>query len=156
MANDDFVGPTIDFAASLRGIHEDAGPAKQALWRHFKTRKSGHGSSKFVELSQNWTENTLRIRLDRYQPKDTDKQSYPWFEDDVELHYQTPPYGIANLDVASSAIEKFLVQNSEAYMEANLLHANEITRRTFQTALNHKVCAQASDVRTSELLLMLP
>lgn len=148
-------GPTIDFAASLRGNHEDAGPAKQALWRHFATRKSGHEASKFVELSQNWTENTLRIRLDRYQPKDTDKQSYPWFEDDIELHYQTPPYGIANLNVASSAIEKFLVQNFDGYIEAHLRDASEITRRTFQAAQDHKVCSQLYGTQKRKLSLIL-
>lgn len=139
IADDHLAGPTIDFAASLRGNHEDAGPLKQALWRHFSTRKIGREPSKFVELSQNWTNNTLRIRLDRYQPMETDKQSYSWFEDDLERHYQTPPYGIANLDIASSAIGKFLTLNSDNYITANLQGATEITRRTFQVAQAQQV-----------------
>lgn len=146
-------GPTIDFAASLRGNHEDAGPLKQALWRHFSTRKTGREASKFVELSQNSTDNTLRIQLDRYQPMETDKQSYSWFEDDIESHYQTPPYGIANLGIASSAIEKFLALNSDGYIEANLQSPTEITRRTFQVAQKYQVRVRLCP---RELLLTTP
>jgi hypothetical protein len=124
----------------LRGNSEDAGPGKQALWKHFATRRSGNEPSKIVELSQNWTLNTLRIRLDQYQPMDTDKQYYSWVDSGVEKHYQTPAYGIENLAVASSAIEKFLWQNFDGYIEAHLLNATEITRKTFQTAQYHKVC----------------
>ena len=133
-------GPTIDFAASLRGNVKDAVPGKQALWKHFSTNRAGKEPSKMSELSQNWTRNTLMIQLDRYLPKDTDKQYYSWFEDDVEHHYQTPPYGIANLSVAASAVDKFLGQNSEGYIEAHMRNASEITRKTFQTAQDHKVC----------------
>ncbi len=71
---------------------------------------------------------------------DTDKQYYSWVDSGVEKHYQTPAYGIENLAVASSAIEKFLWQNFDGYIEAHLLNATEITRKTFQTAQYHKVC----------------
>lgn len=131
-------GPTIDFAASLRGNSEDAGPGKQALWKHFATRKSGSDSARYVELSQNWTPNTLRIRLDRYQPMDTDKQHYTWFDNGIEQQYRSAPFGIASLGVASSAIEKFLVQNSEGYIQAHMNVATELTRKSFQTAQQHK------------------
>ena len=133
-------GPTIDFAVSLRGNSEDAGPGKQALWKHFATRRTGNEASKVVELSQNWTSNTLKIRLDRYQPMDTDKQYYSWFEGGVEQHYHTPAYGIENLHVARSAIEKFLEENFAGYIEGHMRNATEITRKTFQTAQEHKVC----------------
>ena len=114
-------------------------PGKQALWKHFSTRRIRNGTPKVVELSQNWTSNRLNIRLDRYQPKDTDKQYYSWFDDGVEQHYQTPAYGIADLAVACSAIEKFLVQNFGGYIAAHLQNATEITRKTFHTAQSHKV-----------------
>jgi hypothetical protein len=70
---------------------------------------------------------------------DTDKQYYSWFDGSVEQHYQTPAYGIGNLAEASSAIKKFLWQNFEEYIEAHLRNATEITRKTFQTAQDHKV-----------------
>ena len=69
-----------------------------------------------------------------------DKQYYPWFQDGVEHHYHTPAYGIANLHVARSAIEKFLEESFGGYIEGHMRNATEITRRTFQTAQEHKVC----------------
>ena len=92
-----------------------------------------------MQLSQNWTSKTLNIPLDRYQPKEGDKQYYPWFDNGVEQRYQTPPYGIANLHVTRSAIEKFLEENSVGYIEGHMRNATEITRKTFQAANEHKV-----------------
>lgn len=79
---------------------------------------------------------------------DTDKQYYSWFDASVEQHYKTPPYGIANLDVASSAIKEFLEQNFKGYIEANLRDATEITRKTFQAAQDHKVCLLSLEIST--------
>jgi len=79
---------------------------------------------------------------------DTDKQYYSWFDVNVEQHYQTPPYGIANLDDASFAIEEFLGQNFKGYLEANLRDATEITRKTFQAAQDHKVCLLSLETST--------
>lgn len=132
-------GPTIDFAASLRGNMEDEGPLRQAIWKHFAIRRIGSEPSKVVELSQNWTPNILKIRLDRYQAKDTDKQYYSWFDEGIEQQYRTPAYGIENLGMVCSTIEAFLRNNSEGYIEAHLRHATEITRKTFQTAQENKV-----------------
>jgi len=133
-------GPTIDFAASLRGNSEDAGPGRQALWKHFATRRSGKDTTRVVELSQNSEiRNTLKIRLDRYQPLPTDKQYYPWFEDGVEQRYYTPAYGITNLLMVQSAIEKFLDENLSEYIEVYMRNASKITQRTFHTAQQQKV-----------------
>jgi hypothetical protein len=73
---------------------------------------------------------------------DTDKQHYSWFDEGFEHEYRTPAYGIekGNLDDASSAIEGFLWQNSEGYLEAHMKNATEITRKTIQTAQENKVC----------------
>ena len=70
---------------------------------------------------------------------DTDKQYYRWFEDNVEHRYHTPAYGIANLPLARSAMEKFLEENFAGYIEGHMRNATEITRTTFQTAQEHKV-----------------
>lgn len=118
---------------------EDEGPGKQAIWKHFAIRRIGNEPSRVVELSQNWTTKVLKLRLDRYQPKDTDKQYYSWFDEGVEQHYRTPAYGIENLGMACSSIEGFMRDNSEAYIEAYLKHAAAITRKTFQTAQENKV-----------------
>jgi hypothetical protein len=120
---------------------EDEGPGKQAIWKHFAIRPIGKEPSKIIALSQNWTPNVLKIRLDRYQPKDTDKQHYSWFDEGAEQQYRTPAYGIGkdNLAFATCAIEKFLSQNSEGYLEAHLQNAAEITRKTFHTAQKYKV-----------------
>jgi hypothetical protein len=75
-----------------------------------------------------------------------DKQYYSWFDGGVEQHYDTPAYGIGNLAVASSAVEKFLGQNFEGYIAAHLLNATEITRKTFQTAQDHKVCLLSLEI----------
>jgi hypothetical protein len=138
------LGPTIDFASSLRGNIEDEAPGKQALWRHFATKKSGYESTKVVQLTQHWTWRTLNIPLDRYQPKEGDKQYYPWFDNGDEKHYQTPAYGIANLHIARSGIEKFLEENFAGYIEVHMRTATDITRRTFQTAQEHKVGTRSS------------
>ena len=119
---------------------KDEGSGKQVVWKHFSTKRIGNESSKIVELSQGWTPNVLKIRLDRYQPKATDKQYYTWLEEGVEQQYHTPAYGVANLDVARSAIENFLWENAEGYIDAHLKDASEITRMTFRTAQENKVC----------------
>jgi hypothetical protein len=120
---------------------EDERPGKQAIWKHFAIRPIGKEPSKIVDLSQNRTSNVLRIRLDRYQPKDTDKQNYSWFDEGVEQQYHTPAYGIGknNLALTTCEIEKFLSQNSEGYLEAHLQNAVEITRKTFHIAQEYKV-----------------
>jgi hypothetical protein len=133
-------GPTIDFAVSLRGNSEDAGPGKQAIWRHFATRRSGNARSRMVELSQKWTSNGLKIPLDQYQPMETDKQSYTWFDDGVEREYRTPAYGISNLAVARFAIERFVTENFDGYIEVHMRKATAITQKTFRAAQGHKVC----------------
>lgn len=141
-AADNDAGPTIDFAVSLRGNIEDAGPGKQAQWRHFSLRKSGHEGPKTVELSQGWTSNALRIQVDRYQPTETDKQHYTWTDaKGGEQKYQTPNYGIAtgSLDRATSAIKKFMAQNADEYIEAHMKSANDIAHKAFQTAQAHRV-----------------
>ncbi len=132
-------GPTIDCALSRRGKRQDTGPGKQAMWKHFSVSKSGNEPSKIVYLSQNWTSNTLRLRLDRYQPKDTDKQYYSWLDNGVEKLYKTTPYGISSIPEATSVIEKFLWQNSEDYVEAHMRKASEISRQTLQAARDHQV-----------------
>jgi len=75
---------------------------------------------------------------------DTDKQHYTWFDNGIEQQYRSAPFGIASLGVASSAIEKFLVQNSEGYIQAHMNVATELTRKSFQTAQQHKVCPETS------------
>lgn len=88
----------------------------------------------------------MNIPLDRYQPKEGDKQYYPWFDNGVEQHYHTPAYGISNLPVARSAIEKFLEENFAGYIERHMRNATEITRNTFQAAQQHKVCFLVLDI----------
>jgi hypothetical protein len=118
---------------------EDETPGRQAVWKHFAIRRIGNDPSKVIELSQGLSTNRLKIRLDRYQPKDTDKQYYSWFNEGVEQKYYTPAYGIENLEVARAAIERFLRDNSELYVDAHLKDAAQITRKTFQTAQQNKV-----------------
>ncbi len=77
---------------------------------------------------------------------ETDKQFYTWFDNGVEHQYHTPAFGIANLGVASSAIEKFLGQNAGGYIEAHLRTATELTQKTFQTASDHKVGLTISEI----------
>jgi hypothetical protein len=139
-------GPTIDFAASLRGHKKNEGPCKQAIWNNFFVRRTGNEPSKVVELSQkgkNWapTPNLLRICLDQYRPKERDRQHYSWFDGGVEQLYHTPPYGIEKENEASTthALENFLRENAEDYLRAHLKNATEITRKTFRIAQEHKV-----------------
>jgi len=120
------------------GVKENAKPGKKAVWDRFAVVRVGKEPSKTIELSQDWTSNTLSIELDRYRPRDTDKQYYSWYDDNVEKHYDTPAYGITNSRVASSTIERFLLQNFEGYIDSHLRDAFKITQRTFQTALRHK------------------
>ncbi|EPE32059.1 hypothetical protein GLAREA_12141 [Glarea lozoyensis ATCC 20868] len=131
-------GPTIDFAASHRGNLADATTGKQASWKTFATRPSSKQSSKVVELSQGWTSRALAIQLDRYAPKPTDKQYYSWYDGDMEYHFDTPAYGISNLDATSSAIQSFLTQNAEEYITKHLIGACETTRQTFAIAQEYK------------------
>jgi hypothetical protein len=109
-----------------------------------------------VEVSQNWTPDVLRIRLDRYQPKDRDRQHYSWFDDGVEQLYHTPAYGIEKENMASTAaaLENFLRENSEGYIKAHLRNATEITRKTFRTAQEHKVSFLPYDTTVSRASLI--
>lgn len=109
------------------------------MWRQFAVRRSGSDSSRVVDLSQYGMGSTLSIRLDKYKPKEYDKQSYTWYEQGRERYYHTPAFGIANLGMATSAIEAFQRQNAERYIEAHLRSATEMTCRTFQAAQQHKV-----------------
>lgn len=136
---DEIIGPTIDFAASLRGRKSDAKPGKQAVWDLFATGARSRQPPKVVQLSQHWTSNTLTVELHRYVPMETDKQHYTWYEDELERHYDTPPYGIANWRKVSFSIERFMEQNSKQYIAAHLRDAAEISRTTFEIAQDHKV-----------------
>jgi hypothetical protein len=118
---------------------EDEVPGKQAIWKTFTIHPIVKEPSKVIDLSQNWTSNVLRIRLDRYLPKDTDKQHYSWFDEGAEQQYRTPAYGIGNLEPTIHVIEDFLSQNFERCLEAHLQNAAEITRKTFHTAQEYKV-----------------
>jgi hypothetical protein len=119
---------------------EDEAPGRQAIWKHFAVRRVGNEPSKQIELCQGLTANRLKIRLDRYQPKDTDKQYYSWFnETGAEQKYYTPAYGVENLNVACAAVERFLRESSDVYVEQHLKDQSEITRKTFQTAQQNKV-----------------
>jgi hypothetical protein len=95
-----------------------------------------------VELSQttDTTGNTLNIKLDRYQPLETDKQYYTWFDDGLEQRYASHAYGISQLDAASSAIDRFLVKNFDGYIESQMRDVDEVTRKTFEVAQQHRVC----------------
>jgi hypothetical protein len=132
-------GPTLEFAASHRGNHVDAAPGRQALWKTFATRPNGKNQSRVVELSQGWTEATLKIPLDKYSPMATDKQYYAWYENGTEHHFDTPPYGISDLDISSSAIQNFLAQHSNEYIAVHIKDASDTTRQTFAIAQELKV-----------------
>jgi hypothetical protein len=73
-----------------------------------------------------------------YEPS-TDKLFSPWYDNGVEQKYPTPAYGIANLPMARSAIEKFFDDNFAGYIEAHMVNATEITRVAFKAAQDHKV-----------------
>lgn len=70
---------------------------------------------------------------------ETDKQQYTWFDNGVEQRYKTSAFAIANLGMATMGIEKFLAQNSEGYIKAHMDVSTELTRKSFQTAQQHKV-----------------
>lgn len=132
-------GPTIDFAASLRGHKADAKPGKQAVWDLFATGTKGRHAPKVVHLSQHWTSDTLTIELHRYQPMETDKQFYTWFDENgIERRYVTPPYGISDWRKVHSSVERFMERNFQGYIDAHLTNANEITRLTFEVAVEHR------------------
>jgi len=133
----------------LRGHKADAKPGKQAVWDLFSTGVKGKQPAKVVQLSQPWTSNSLTIELQRYLPMETDKQHYTWYEEGIERHYDTPPYGIANWRKVHSSFERFMEQNFEQYINAHMRDATEITRRTFEMSLQHRVSLSRCSSRTN-------
>jgi hypothetical protein len=89
-------------------------------------------------VTQDWTERTLTLQLDQYQPKPTDKQNYKWADDGLERCQDTPAYAIAEDDDAIDTINAFLMENEEDYVRAHIENSPPITKRTFETALAKK------------------
>lgn len=101
---------------------------------------------KDVLLSQGHISQPLRLKVQEYIPNDTDKQFYPWKDaNGVEHKYQCTPYAIADLDYCKRSIERFVKENTRAYVESLLPENGDIgrsiSRAVFCTALVYsRVC----------------
>jgi hypothetical protein len=141
-----YAGPTQNFAHTLRylilGSTPDQATAKQIKKLTDSDRKSGPAVIKIVRLSQAHSENTLNLKVQKYNPKETDKVGYTWRDrDNIEQRYECPLYALADLEHVQITLERFLEHNISTYIRTILSDAESITKLVFETALAHsEVC----------------
>jgi hypothetical protein len=146
------LGPSIDLTNTLRWLKDMK--ATQVEWKKVtnlpakKSRQRSHGCID-LQLSQGHSTNTLNLRVQEFDPLDSDQTSYPWFGDDGVKHaYQCPHYAIADIEHAADQVRHFIDSNVVQYLR-NLLPATnnpsaKFVRMVFQNALGR--------VRESSLL----
>jgi hypothetical protein len=152
------LGPSIDLTNTLRWLKDIK--ATQVEWKKVtnlpakKSTQRSHGCID-LQLSQEHSMNTLNLRVQEFDPLDSDQTSYPWFGDDGVRHvYQCPHYAIADIEHAADQVRHFIDSNVVQYPR-NLLPATndpsaKFVRMVFQNALARKFSA-FSIVMTTEM-----
>lgn len=141
------LGPSRDFANTLRWLKDQKPPQdpQKAEWRKLtdlpvkKPRQSNQGHIE-LRLSQGHSKNTLNLRVQEFDPVESDKTNYPWFDDEgVEHVYKCPHYAIADREHATKQVSRFIESNVAQYVH-KLLPAtsdpsSKFVRMAFQYAL---------------------
>ena len=141
------LGPSRDFATTLRWL-KDLKPSpdpQKAEWKRLtnmpvkKSRRTNHGYIE-LQLSQGHSKGTLNLRVQEFDPVESDKIDYPWSDDGIAHVYHCPHFAIADRDHAADQVRQFIDSNSDEYVDRLLPASSEpsaaFVRMAFQTALN--------------------
>ena len=141
------LGPSRDFATTLRWLR-DTKPSpdpQKAEWKRLtnisvkKSRRTNHGYIE-LQLSQGHSSGTLNLRVQEFDPVESDKTDCPWFDDGVARVYQCPHFAIADRDHAADQVRQFIDSNLDEYVDRLLPASSEpsaaFVRMAFQTALD--------------------
>jgi hypothetical protein len=141
------LGPSRDFANTLRWL-KDQKPLQdpqKAEWRKVtdlpvKKRRQGSQGRTELQLSQGHSERTLNLRVQEFDPVETDKTNYPWFDGQgVEHVYRCPHYAIADREHATKQVRLFIESNGVHYLRKLLPVTSDpgsrLARMTFRYAL---------------------
>jgi len=139
------LGPSRDFANTLRWL-KDTEPSQdpqKAVWKRLTNIPiKGPQQTEYMELqlSQGHSSDTLNLRVREFDPVESDKTSYPWFDNGVSHVYDCPHYAIADRDHAANQVRQFIDSNLEQYINQLLPNASDpsaaFVRMVFQTALD--------------------
>jgi hypothetical protein len=151
------LGPSRDFANTLRWLKDMKVPQdpQKAEWKKLtnlpvkQSRQTNHGYIE-VQLSQGHSNSTLNLRVQEFEPAESDKTNYVWFDNGVEYVYECPHYAIADRDHATDQVRQFIDSNLEQYIH-NLLPATNDPCATFVRMAFHHALDRA---RKSSLIAL--
>lgn len=150
------LGPSRDFAATLRWLRDPrpSSDPQKAEWKKVtnmsvkKSRRTNHGYTE-LRLSQGHSKGTLNLRVQEFDPVDSDKKDYTWYDNGIAYVYRCPHFAIADRDHAADQVRQFIDSNSDEYVDRLLPASSEpsalFVRIAFQTALRR---AQSSSLLT--------
>lgn len=141
------LGPSRDFANTLRWLKDTKPPQdpQKAEWKkltNLSVKRSRQTSPGYIELqlSQGHSSGALNLRVQEFDPVESDKTSYPWFDNGVGHVYDCPHYAIADRDHATDQVRQFIDSNLEQYINQLLPDASDpsatFVSMVFQTALD--------------------
>jgi hypothetical protein len=154
------LGPSRDFANTLRWLknRKPRSDFQKAEWRKVtdlpaKRGRQGSQGRTELRLSQGHSEGTLNLKVQEFDPVESDKTNYVWFDGQgVEHVYQCPHYAIADRVHATKQVSSFIECNAKQYLDKLLPVSSDpgsrLARMTFQHALN-----RASDSGLVELTM---
>jgi hypothetical protein len=131
-------GPSRDVAETKRWLTTPQ-DSERPKWKRLTDLKA---SQSYIELrlSQGHSNRTLNLRVQGFNPVESDKTSYPWYDNGVEHFYECPHYAIADTDHATEQIRLFIDLNMERYIYQLLPDTSDpratFIRKVFKTALD--------------------
>ncbi|KAF7504689.1 hypothetical protein GJ744_001970 [Endocarpon pusillum] len=138
------LGPSRDFATTLRWLKRSPDPQK-GEWKKLtnisvmKSRRTNPGYTE-LRLSQGHSKGTLNLRVQEFDPVESDKTGYQWSDNGITHVYRCPHFAIADRDHAADQVRQFIDLNSDEYVDRLLPASSEpsaaFVRMAFQTALN--------------------
>ncbi len=139
------LGPTRDFANTLRWLQNSPKDPQKAEWKRITNmpiRKTSQARPIYItlRLSQGHSDDTLNLRVQEFDPVAGDKVNYTWIADGVEQTYSCPRYAIADKYHATEEVRRFLYSNVEKYVDRLLPADGDLravfVRKVFQQALD--------------------
>jgi len=77
----------------------------------------------------------LNLKVQKFDPKDTDKVNYTWVNGNEVETYKCSHYALADLEHVQISLENFLENNTEMYVNSVLSNASPMTKKVFETSL---------------------
>jgi len=93
-----------------------------------------------VHVSQGYTGNNMKLRVQEYVPTLGDKTDHPWHDGTEDRSYTCPPFAIAEVEQAYDSIQQFSITELAGYIGYLVPEtedvAGKISRTVFQMAVN--------------------